>query len=197
MRTLAAALFFLLTLSGCTKLHPLTPLVPEKSDETNPPLSLQVFLPSDKDLVPLKGWLPPTPAATQILVMVRITNTSNKIVVLPEFTYWNAGLEFTCSSGDARQPPFFRTYNGQIEWVFLKPHESVSSYDNFADQMAFLRAGHYIVEYQINVGYTYAPSMPLAPHDLYADAHYHRDHGVVKRGLLDVLVRPGQVFSGK
>jgi hypothetical protein len=197
MRTLAAALLLSLTLSGCTRLHPLAPLVPQKSDETNPPLSLEVFLPSDKDLVPLKGWLPPVPAATQILVMVRITNTSNKIVVLPGFAYWSAGLEFTCSSGDARQPPFFRTFNGQIEWVFLKPHESVSSYDDLAYQIAFLRPGLFMVEYQINVGYTYAASMPLASDDPHVDAQYHRDHGVVKQGLLDVLVRPGQVFSEK
>jgi len=196
MRRLLPALLVLLALAGCSRLRPLAPLSADHSDESNSTLKIEVrSARTSADLEPVKGWYGNESIPARLYVVAKITNNSGKLVVLPGFSHGSpSAFQFSCASPNARQPPFYISDNGQIEWIFLKPGESVHGVDNVGLHIAFLRSGSYDVEYQYRVGYAYATGPPVGLDE--AARLYHRDHQAVAQGIVKIDVSPSDVYSG-
>ena len=141
----------------------------------------------------MKGWYGTDSIPAKIYAVVKVSNLSDKTVVLPGFARWAPGFVFTCDSPAARLPPWFITLSGEIEWIFLAPGESVYGIENIAQRIAFLQTGRYHIGYQVAVGYAYVTG--AAPPSPQIQDRYQRDHTAVARGSLEVLVSTNEVYS--
>ena len=200
MVRMLAALFLALSMTGSRvqdKMHPLSSLPPLQPEQAKSPLELAVYLPSaNSDLDPVRSWIPADSLAVKLYVMVRVTNISDQSLVLPGFCHWAPGFAFTSDSPDAMTPPFFRTLNGQINWILLKPRESAYGYDNIAGKIAFTRSGRYSIQYQIDVGYCdYRGNGTPKNEETLTKEFPSSDHRSINHGIFEIRVSPEQVTA--
>jgi hypothetical protein len=88
------------------------------------------------------------------------------------------------------------TLNGQIDSVLLKPGESAYGVENIVGQITFLVRGRYVVEYQLDVGYSFYTGTADSESESSLMKSYPRaDHREITQGKLDVRITPDLVSS--